>query len=983
MGQSLGQNSDVIQYYIAYDVSGSVGSIDITNNLQNSLLYLLNTSSKETSINQGSYNNAISFSLYPFGDHPSNRITYNAFTKGNTVSIADIIAQTNKNRLHKYSMLETTLRKIDSEIDNNVNNTGVFIFTDGIFNKSDIKDVNDYIKTKIEVDKLLLRIKKKVGVDKVFIIQTSMMRPDFQFATTVSTPKIEKDSVAISSNYFWIDSRQSVLSNKYNSYLSQFIQLANATISTPPYLPLNTTQEVAITIQEILSNNTNTAEKALNMIRNPSSKSQNNGEFSKLSSQTQKKIIALQSEISYNKTKDYIKAFETIKENLKKDVLLKKDIEDIKKNLTLLSLSGTNKISQNRLDTNDTLFLNVLKEIINELGFDNEIEKLNTNTKINNTEPIKLVPAYHQAAPTVITETVRQAKDWDNFEKMAIEATADYLIKRSKMEITYTFIENMQDYLFTDNSDIELLFPSTKYFVDQKNKTHDILALQDAVKKDIMAIPSNILKHPKFVDNERLYSFWVLMQLNNTLMERGNLEDSFSKLSEKFKNAIEKPTKNSEDDLINKIKQTPTGKALLMSIRLIDYLNKNDFATTYQDLDQAKLEELSKMLVALAIDTDNVNRIVSLKEIQKEIGGIYQNYMMAKSQIKALQNLMKQPPTADFEGYRSYQTDLLMDVLKRTASILTSGSELIRYIEMENVVNPLDSTSYRYSEKMKLLKDLMNNIDFNTYQSKFQELQKRKDLFDSRTWNFLIELKSEKIKDHSNQSIASVKKKIEKVINLQAAARSQELINFLNYGIDAWFQLKEQNYAKAMFTLSEVIVANYQGINKTLSLFLVTSGEIATAKSADDISGIIARHTLPVASHKLKKNSSKSTMLTAYVGWSYALYNKENTVKDKWGLPIMAVIGPEWSLGINKKGSFSIMATLLDLGNIIQFKLGNDSAANNDISLARIFSPGALISYSPLSKWPVAFTGSYMFNPGRFQLGVTLDMPLLGFWKKD
>ncbi|MBD1434051.1 hypothetical protein H8B06_14535 [Sphingobacterium sp. DN00404] len=486
---------------------------------------------------------------------------------------------------------------------------------------------------------------------------------------------------------------------------------------------------------------------------------------------------------------------------------------------------------------------------------------------------------------------------------------AEYIIKRAKMEAVYAFVDNLTT-VFKDST-VYRLFPATDHFIQTLNNTYDIVILKDALKKDLNTLPERIFRDSSFVQSQKLYSFWIYLQLYDILMDRGSIEEAFEKLN----NSIQ-----ADKNLIGKLRGSSVGKALLLSVNLIDYLNTNDFARVYDFFDsEENLEELSAMLFALSIDANDTAIIRELPIIKKDVAAIYRNYNLVKKQIHTLQSLSGQKPTADFEGYRQYQKDLLLDVLRRTASLLTSGAAIVKYIEIDNK-KPRNEGEQKDPNKIQ----------------------------------------EERRKEYRDQ---------------------QQLMYSLNNGIDAWFDLKEGNYARAMFTLSDALLVGPSEQNEKISTFLSVSGEIANASSTAEISDIIARYTLPVASHKTKKIAGKSFMITAYAGLSGARFIRKNNIDEEYGMPIIAAIGPEYSFGLTNGISLSGMVTLLDLGNIVQYKLRKDEGEKEEISFARAFSPGILFALSPFPKIPVAFTASFMSNPGRFQVGTVLDMPLFGIYK--
>lgn len=210
----------------------------------------------------------------------------------------------------------------------------------------------------------------------------------------------------------------------------------------------------------------------------------------------------------------------------------------------------------------------------------------------------------------------------------------------------------------------------------------------------------------------------------------------------------------------------------------------------------------------------------------------------------------------------------------------------------------------------------------------------------------------------------------------------ESLFTAMHKGVEAWFQIKEGDYAPAMFTLAAGFKEILSDDNQVVLTLLTASGELASAKSPDEVSATIARYALPVASHKIKKTHTGSLMLSAYVGPSVTSFIDASKPFRELSFQLLGVIGPEYAFGMKGKQSLSIMLTLLDLGNIIQYRMNSDTTESDNVSFSRVISPGILVGYAPIRTWPVAFTASYMAFPHRLQLGATVDMPLIGLHKR-
>lgn len=370
---------------------------------------------------------------------------------------------------------------------------------------------------------------------------------------------------------------------------------------------------------------------------------------------------------------------------------------------------------------------------------------------------------------------------------------------------------------------------------------------------------------------------------------------------------------------ISNTKNVIVNKAIKLTANLIGWLEKYDLAKAYANRDS--LENLSKILVVLFLDEQGINSI-NIKQAAKLVKSIFEQYIQTKQEIVVLQELMNQPPVADIDGYRKYLRDLLMDILHRSSDLMLSGISLIETIKYDT------SIKFSYNDAETIERD---------------------------------KIKTDKI--------------------IRQASKS----------VDAWFMLKEGDYAKAAYELAPDLVLLLDKLDKKVpkdSLmiekfqnFIYIAGEVCTAKNSADITNIIARYSLPVASYRIKQSSPRTLMLTAYPGVGGILYQSDRSLTPG----IVSPVGLEFSFHIKKVLHPSIMATLLDLGNIIDYRLAGNKKDSGVVSVERIFSPGFLftLSFKGLERLPLRFITGYQWNPKRFMAGISFDLPLIAFWKQQ
>ncbi|MEL6925875.1 MAG: hypothetical protein AAFO94_17670, partial [Bacteroidota bacterium] len=92
--------------------------------------------------------------------------------------------------------------------------------------------------------------------------------------------------------------------------------------------------------------------------------------------------------------------------------------------------------------------------------------------------------------------------------------------------------------------------------------------------------------------------------------------------------------------------------------------------------------------------------------------------------------------------------------------------------------------------------------------------------------------------------------------------------------------------------------------------------------------------------------------------------------------------------------SGSLYFPLIDLGAVVLFRLGDsEEALPTDITFQQIFSPGLLYAHG-LPNVPISIMGGFQISPQlrkineqkanafRFNLGVTVDLPLANFYTR-
>jgi hypothetical protein len=233
--------------------------------------------------------------------------------------------------------------------------------------------------------------------------------------------------------------------------------------------------------------------------------------------------------------------------------------------------------------------------------------------------------------------------------------------------------------------------------------------------------------------------------------------------------------------------------------------------------------------------------------------------------------------------------------------------------------------------------------------------------------------------------------------------------------INLYFYIKQRKFPVAITTsvdLLSVMFKNSPDKNVTdviqkFNTYGAFFGQLANAKTSNQVDSIITNTVLPPGSSYIKKHSIFNIALQAYTGL-YGGVQQQATDKNPVGsLGITAPVGIAFSWGGPKNslnpGSFSIFVSIIDLGPLLsyRFKNPNDTLANNvSVRLSQIVSPGLHLVWG-IPKLPISLGAGFSYiplltnvettaikvnnvnnSPFRAQIFLAVDIPLLNFHNK-
>lgn len=833
------QTSDAVMYYIAYDGSGSVAFNDTNNNLQ----ALHNALIKINNENKTIQSNA-RFELYKFGEKALAVSSYKPprnkkETQENARKVSEITAGTRKNAAEPFSHIDLVLESIINSIDKEAN------ISKGVFIFTDgLLRKGDFDKSYGTLEVYIKRVDSLIKK-----IQSLTGKPVFIVQTSYSPTNPFLGSIGV--NNIPENLPDGVLHHNNFFWLSNVETYTSGTkIDTAFNKFVNYSNQIILNDREI-SNNDNIAAAVLTQ-----------------------ELISLEVDklTPDDLTLDVIKVFDNVKK-------LKKELKGDK-------------------DTFNREQIRSIKQKLDELSRSPEVLKYlrKKAQEKANTVDLTLAQVFIPQKPTTLIQAANKSNNLTAEEKI-ITGLTNYIIDRATQEVLYTFIEAINKKMQGDPAKAAIfktyLFPNLYSLIKNENYYADPLMIQLAFRKDMDYLPENLLSKELEL-TEGLAALLAFVDLYEGILLEGSLESAFTRLDTKIREY--------RLDKRKKIANLKMFSAISFSAKLIGSLRKYNFAEVYRNHPDS-LAELSKMLMIIAIDTNNVKQI-DLHNASELVGDVYDSYTMIKKQLESFESVLENKPVSDFSGYQKYQSEIVIDIFKRSADIMLSGTKI------------LSQTSY-----------------------------------------FGV-----------NDEITN-------------KANTREAISDATKAIEAWFALKDGRYSEVSFVFSEEILKLLGKLDKKDSVFYKSvvniAGEVSTAKSPDDVKNVIAKYTLPVASYRIKYKNSNTIMINAYLGGGGVVYRNDN-VKGA----VMAPIGLEGSFKVIGR-SFSVFAGLLDLGNIINYRISTTDSTKNVVNFERIFSPSLFLRIGLNKSSPFSFIGGYQMNPGRFSLGLAVDMPLIAIWKND
>lgn len=539
------------------------------------------------------------------------------------------------------------------------------------------------------------------------------------------------------------------------------------------------------------------------------------------------------------------------------------------------------------------------------------------------------------------------------------DGLAKFLIKRSKQELYVSFFQNFPEFL-KKYPEFEKLFPKSTMVIHNFKSweyANVLNTLKEALEKDLKQLPSNL---------------------------QSILEIDTSETSVIDQKAIER---------IKKIKawlQTNEGLTLMAGL----YLGN-------QFLSGNKLSDV----ISSVGSKENISRIqISNKALEANLKSSLAFIRIMSNAVRSNNVTRSYISEEDFRlAFADNVTrDLFIGLIYqqlRNENVAINGKPVINYINRSTINGTMTYIQNFITESQNV----------TTAIKQLQKVKRNGGTDASAEWAAVLQSVYNFIPVATNTEVIS-----------PALALPEEFKNVVNKSQDfitISHDIAVKNYSAAIVDLMDILPETDDKDLNDFKAFILKYGSFAAnvvqAENSDDVEKAIESVALPVGSASIKKNTSFSIAVNAYLGGFYGNEYLAGKVDNKWA-PISGVyapVGVTFSWGINKDGSgskfldffvkdFSLSAfvSIVDIGAIASYRLEDPTTEKlPEVKLQNIFAPGLGIVYG-FPKFPLSVGYSYQLGPElrqinaeqaetsqpnhRWQFFIAVDIPIFNLYAK-
>lgn len=616
-----------------------------------------------------------------------------------------------------------------------------------------------------------------------------------------------------------------------------------------------------------------------------------------------------------------------------------------------------------------------------------------------------------------------------------IDALAIYMVTRFKQDAVLTFVNALRKYavkqpLLTDMfpSTFKLLNQSPDYEVPRFGKVW-----AHAIAEDLTTIPENVLKGN------------YITQDNPTIMSEPNykLFNDVVLISKQVMLKTSFPDMVSYFNLDNTLLKNDYIKNAFATLQMVDQELVNTrkregyWINWSQDLNSLDPDELEVFVGLLHMRYDSVFRHFKLSYERGNIDEVknritLRNYLskiliilsgFEKSQSEYLKNGRSSNTAIDFWDMQQNLFTALHDVnivnkdvnIDGYINLLTTCLSIYKDIEQKNyaamvhesieVIDSLVPKSNQYSSLF--VKNW--KVGKEKYEESYVTIKKHLDAID-----YILSKKIKNSQEHID--LSNLNKQVDDIFH-DSKTNEKLIPRLLVFSNPESFKHNLYNiYCKIDASASTVSLHPQANQTYYVTKFAEFFTDMLSAQNNKDMASVIGTYAAPPNSYVIKRRTRASISLNSYIG-TYFGVEYAPSPKPVYGLT--APIGLTFSWGLHRKtpnkinedtfigrdgklqtltgSSFSINATIIDIGAVVSYRLSNgiDKALPQKITFAQFLSPGLSCSFG-IKNVPLCITTGFEFTPqlrnfedlsqlhsaSRIYAGVYYDLPLLNISKR-
>jgi len=552
------------------------------------------------------------------------------------------------------------------------------------------------------------------------------------------------------------------------------------------------------------------------------------------------------------------------------------------------------------------------------------------------------------------------------------DGLAKFLVKRTKEELNQAFFDNFKD-VFKNYPELTKLFPTTSRFVEHietSNYTAMLQTLKDAFEMDLRNLAGNVRNLRNLHENDCYDS-----------KHKDNCIERITKIKEVFlkeEGMVLVATSILVQELINGVNIADALTEITRDPSIeVDSTNFSNIIKTI-NLFSESLRDTSE---SIWVSVDEIEKLVNNKNTRDIFLGLI--YQRSRNLGLKFSYKVNQDSTVNI-----HLTKILETLKTNEAQAGNYLTEVVTSAQNIDVLIKEIKGIKQQSQETKL------ELYYRYYLASFDLVSGVSEIikFIPENSDNIIEAKIDTLKSKIDRHVSTVR-------------TSGEI----------YYNIKSRNFGSAIlnttYLLENTILDENNSVVYTKLLKYGTFiSNVAQAEDSDQVAAAIESAVLPAGSSAIKRKSVFNVSLNAYVGFfggvesaqmvDPGIFDNSNVV-----LGFSSPVGAAASWGICNGWSFSLYATIIDIGGITAYRFDDNSTEGlPEIELKNIISPGGYFVFG-IPGSPLSFGGGIQVGPElrkitmpdpsnsqmtiieqvnavRLSLFFAVDIPLLNFYTK-